>query len=137
MNGGSYTASLAIARMRLAASRASAAPDDVPCTTTVSPALLPPGQRDQRLEVIDLPVGRIGPSVAAGAAAPAIVGVDGEARCELRGELGHRPEGPATQGAVDQDQWRALTGFGERDGCSVSGLDGVMDSPSSFVQVGG
>ena len=43
MNGGSYTASLAIARMRLAASRASAAPDDVPCTNTVSavPAATP------------------------------------------------------------------------------------------------
>ena len=38
MKGGSYTASLAIERMCLAASRARAAPDDVPCTYTVSPA---------------------------------------------------------------------------------------------------
>ena len=39
MNGGSYTASFPIAETRLAASRASAEPDDVPCTNTVSPAI--------------------------------------------------------------------------------------------------
>ena len=73
MNGGSYTASFAIAGMRLAASRARAAPDDVPCTYTGVARL-----RDQRLEVVDLAVRRVGSGIAAFAAAAAVVGVHGE-----------------------------------------------------------
>ena len=72
MNGGSYTASLAIAGMRLAASRGGRSPGRRAVHEHRFPGpCCRPGQHDQRLEVIDLPVGRVGPTVAAGAAAPA------------------------------------------------------------------
>src|SRR5205823_11155326 len=65
------------------------------------------GAVDQRLDVVDLPVDRVGQRVPAPASAAAVVAVDRETGREQPGQLpgAGRMDG---QRAVDQDQGRSL-----------------------------
>jgi hypothetical protein len=66
------------------------------------------GCLDHGLEVLDLALDGVGRRVAALAATAAVVGVDGEAIGQLGGERATGAEGAVTEGAVDQDEGRAL-----------------------------
>src|SRR5215472_14876246 len=65
------------------------------------------GPVDQRLDVVDLPVNRVGQRVPAPAAAAAIKAVDREVRREQRGQF-PGAGGMDGQCAVDQNQGRSL-----------------------------
>jgi len=64
---------------------------------------------DQRLDVVDLAVDRVGQRVPALATATAIKAVDREPRREQRGQLRPGAGRMNRQRAVDQDQGRSLT----------------------------
>ena len=66
------------------------------------------GAVDQRLDVVDLPVDRVGQRVPALAAAAPVKAVDREVRCEQLGQLLPGAGGMDGQRAVDQDQGRSL-----------------------------
>ncbi len=64
------------------------------------------GVVDQRLDVLDLPVHRVGQGVPAPAAAAAVVAVDSEVWREQLGQLRLAAGRVDAQRAVDQDQGR-------------------------------
>jgi hypothetical protein len=66
------------------------------------------GAVDQRLDVVDLPVDRVGQRVPALAAAAAVIAIDREMRREQLGQLRPGAGRMDCQRAVDQDQGRSL-----------------------------
>jgi hypothetical protein len=78
------------------------------------------GAVDQRIDVLDLPVHRVGQGVPAPAAAAAVVAVDGEVRREQPGRLRLAAGRVDAQRAVDQDQGRPFAGLVVRDRRAVA-----------------
>ncbi len=102
MKGASYTASRVIPSSRDAASNASAAPEDCPKTCAD-----PPAAATTTRQVLDLAVdGVTAGGVAAVAATAPVVGDDGEAVRERRGEGSRGSVRPPAQRAVHEDESR-------------------------------
>jgi hypothetical protein len=81
---------------------------------------VPAGRVDHRGEILDLALDGIRLGVAAVAAAPAVVAVDGEARRQRSSELDQAGIAAVTERAGDQDQGVAVAFADVGDGGAVA-----------------